>query len=222
MKSLLGGCLVVVLIAIVGLSVAAYFGFRAVKPVIDGATSAIARADELASAADRITNRTPYAPPATGELTSQQVDRFLAVQARVRAALDDRWTELQTTSEALRARVAQPGNTASLGDVMGILSDFTGIYVGARRGQVDALNVQKFSQAEYSWVRLRVYEAAGLQLAGSLDLSALEKLAREGEARTGVQMPNLPRPNVPKANLELVAPHASKLKEWLPMAFLGL
>lgn len=222
MKQVLGGCLIVVVIALVGLGVAAYLGFRAAKPMIDGAKSAIARADELASIDERLANRAPYTPPLTGELTSQQLDRFLAVQARVRAALDDRWADLQAKSDAVRARVGAPGNNASLGDVMGILSDFTGIYASARRVQVDALNIQKFSQAEYSWVRLRVYEAAGVQLAGRLDWSSIEKWAREGQARTGVEMPDLPTPEVPKANLELVAPHAAKLKEWLPMAFLGL
>ena len=221
MKSLLGGCLIVLAIAIVGLSVAAYLGFRAAKPVIDAA-SYVGRAGELASAADRITNHTPFTPPASGELTSQQVDRFLAVQARVRAALDDRWSDLQAKSDALRRRVEQNASTASIGDVLGILSDFTGIYVNARRVQVDALNVQTFSQTEYAWVRLRVYEAAGLQLAGTLDLSALERLAREGETRTGVRLPDLPKPDVPKTNMELVAPHVGKLKAWLPMAFLGL
>lgn len=222
MKSVLGGCLIVVLIAIVGLSVAAYLGYRAARPVIDSAKDAMAGADELASAADRIANREPYTPPPSGELASQQVDRFLAVQARVRAALDDRWSDVQARSEALRARVAKDGNAASIGDVTGIVKDVMGIYVSARRVQVDALNVQKFSEAEYSWVRRRVYEAAGLQLAGSLDLSALEKLAKEGQARTGLQVPDLPKPDVPDANLELVAPHVGKLKEWLPMAFLGL
>ena len=29
-------------------------------------------------------------------------------------------------------------------------------------------------------------------------------------------------PEVPKKNLDLVKPHTAKLKEWLPMAVLGL
>ena len=71
-------------------------------------------------------------------------------------------------------------------------------------------------------MRLRVYEAAGMQLAGSIDTSAVQEMAREGARKTGVNIPALPMPDVPEANIRIVQPHAAKLKEWLPMAMLGL
>ena len=33
----------------------------------------------------------------------------------------------------------------------------------ARRYQVDALNQEQFSQAEYCWVRDRIFQAAGMK-----------------------------------------------------------
>ena len=222
MRKLLAGCLVVTVIAVLALGVAAFLGYRAAKPMIDSASGYMARAGELASVGDRLKNKTSYSPPANKQLTSLQVDRFLAVQARVRATLGERWSELERKSNAVREKASASNSDLSLPDILSVFSDFTGIYVEARRAQVDALNIQKFSDAEYSWVRLRVYEAAGLQLAGSLDLAAVEKLARDGAAKGGVQVPPLPKADVPPANLELVAPHIGKLREWLPMAFLGL
>jgi hypothetical protein len=223
MKKILAGCLVVTLIGVVGFGVAIYWGYRAAKPMIRSAGEYVQRARELGAIGDRIQNKAPFTPPEKGELTAAQVDRFLAVQSRVRLVLGDRWAELTAKSAALRKKAeANHGQDLSLPEVVSVFSDFTGIYMEARKAQVDALNVQKFSDDEYAWVRRRVYEAAGVQLAGGLDISAIEKIAKAGGANGGVQVPDLPKPDVPQLNLDLVKPQTQKLKELIPLAFLGL
>ena len=76
MKKLLAGCLVVVLIAVVALGVALYFGYRAVSPMIDDATELLQQAKEAAAESDRLANTTRYEPPANGELSEAQVARL--------------------------------------------------------------------------------------------------------------------------------------------------
>ena len=71
-------------------------------------------------------------------------------------------------------------------------------------------------------MRNRVYEAAGVQLASGLDFSAIEELARDGARKSGSKLPDISMPKVPEANIRLVKPHAGKIKEWIPMAVLGL
>jgi hypothetical protein len=110
----------------------------------------------------------------------------------------------------------------SFADVRTLFSDFANIYIEARRAQVGALNIHKFSDGEYTWVKHRVYEAAGMEVASGLDFSALEDLAREGAQRSSTKLPDMPMPQVPPANIALVKPHIARLKEWLPMAVLGL
>ena len=223
MKKLLAGCLVIAVIGVVGFGVAIYWGYRAAKPMIQSAGEYVQRARELGAIGDRVQNRTPFTPPASGELTAPQVDRFLAVQSRVRLVLGDRWSELTAKSEALKQRAeANRGADLSLAEVVGVFSNFTSIYMDARKAQVDALNVQKFSEDEYAWVRRRIYEAAGVQLAGGLDISAIEKMAKAGGVEGRVQMREIPTPDVPQLNLDLVKPHTQKLKELVPLAFLGL
>jgi len=220
MKKILSGCAVVLVIAALGVAVAMFFAYRAARPMFEGASDYVARAQEMASLGDRISNKSPYAAPANGALTEDQVERFLAVQASTRAKLGDRWDELKVKSESLRKRTAE-GADLSLADLGSVFSDFTGVYLDARRAQVGALNAQRFSAGEYTWVRRRVYEAAGVQLAGGVDLSAIEELARQGGA-DDLKVPEIPLPEVPEANLRLVKPHAAKIQEWLPLAFLGL
>ena len=222
MKKLLGGCLIVLVIAIVGLGVAGYYAYRAARPMFDSAADFMARARELATLSEQVRNQAPYSPPANGQLTELQLDRFLAVQARVRSELGDRWTAFEAKSEAFRKKADADRADWSFSDFSTIFSDFTSIYLEARKAHVNALNVHKFSDEEFSWVRLRVYEAAGMQLAGSIDTSAIEAMARDSAKQTGVAIPDVPRPDVPAANIALVKPHAAKLKEWLPMAMLGL
>lgn len=221
MKKILGGCLIVLVIAIVGFGVAGFYAYRAARPMFDNAADYVARARELSTLSDRVNNQSPYAPPASGELTPSQVERFIAVQARVRSELGDRWTEFEKTAESFKQK-AENQPDWSFSDLTAMASNFMGIYTEARKAHVTALNVHKFSDEEFSWVRLRVYEATGMQLAGSFDTSAIEALVRGGAEKSGVAVPEITMPKVPEANIKLVTPHAAKLKEWLPMAMLGL
>lgn len=221
MKKILTGCLIVIVIAMIGAAVAGYYAYRMIQPVIQNAGDYIAQGKELARLGDRITNKTPYVPPKNGELTTGQVDRFIAVQTRVREALGDRWDEVTTRSEEIRKKT-QGKEMLGFSEVTSIFSEIANIYVEARRAQVNALNVHKFSDSEYLWVKRRVYEAAGMYVTSNFDFSAIEKLARDGAGKTGTTLPDMPMPEVPETNIKLVKPHTAKIKEWIPMAILGL
>jgi hypothetical protein len=220
-KKVLAGCLIVAVIAMIGFGVAGYYAYRLARPMIENAGDYMARAREIAQLGDRIDNKTPFVAPKTGELTSGQVERFLAVQTRVRDELGGRWTEIETKSAEIRKKT-ESNEMLSLAEVTSVFSDVANIYVEARRVQVNALNIHKFSDAEYIWVKRRVYEAAGVQVASGMDFSAIESLARDGARQTGTRMPDISMPEIPEANLKLVKPHSAKIKEWLPMAVLGL
>src|SRR4249920_3605246 len=98
MKKVLTGCLVVIVIAIIAFGVAAFYAYRAMKPVIDNASNYMDKAREVTRLGDEIKIKTHYAPPANGELSSTQVERFLAVQGRVRADLNDQWGQIEKKS----------------------------------------------------------------------------------------------------------------------------
>ncbi|HEX6161830.1 MAG TPA: hypothetical protein VFZ31_00590 [Vicinamibacterales bacterium] len=222
MKKVLVGCAIVIVIAIIGFGVAGYYTYRAMRPMIDNAASYIDKARIVERLGDAVTNKAPFTPPATGELTSTQVERFLAVQTRVRSELGDKWDEVEKKSAAIKARTDKDRNDWTLAEFTQVFNDIANIWIEARRAQVNALNVQKFSEAEYQWVRMRVYEAAGVHLAGNLNLSMIEELARENASKTGIEVPQMELPKIPEKNIELVKPHAAKIQEWIPMAALGL
>lgn len=222
MKKILGGCLIVLAMALVGFGVAGYYAYQAAKPMLDSAADYVAKARELSRIGDEVRNKRPFVPPASGELTPAQVDRFVAVQGRVRSELGDRWDDIETKSADIRKKTEGNQRELSFSELTSVFSEIANIYLDARKVQVNALNVHKFSDGEFAWVRRRMYEAAGVEIAGGLDMSAFEGMAREGAQKTGVTLPDMPKPEVPAANLKLVKPHTAKLKEWLPMAMLGL
>ncbi len=221
-KKVLVGCLIVLVIAMIGFGVAGYYAYRWAQPMIQSTGDYLERAREMSRLGDRIANKSPYVPPASGELTERQVDRFLAVQTRVRDEMGARWAEIETNAAQLGAKTQGNQRELTFSEFTAVLSDLADIYMEARRAQVDALNVQRFSDGEYTWVRRRVYEAAGMEVAGGFDMSKIEELAREGAMKPNVKLPDLPRPDVPAANLKLVKPHLASIKESLPLAILGL
>lgn len=222
MKKILVGCLIVLVIAFIGFGVAGYYAYRWAQPMIQSTGDYLDRAREMTRLGDRVQNRAPYVPPSTGELTALQVDRFIAVQGRVRDELGSRWTEIETKSAEIRDKTQNNQRELTFSEFTTVLSDLSSLYLEARRAQVDALNVHKFSDGEYTWVRNRIYEAAGMELVGGIDMSKIEALARDSAQKSNVKLPDMPKPDVPEANLKLVKPHLAKLKESFPLALLGL
>ena len=222
MKKILAGCLIVIVIAMIGFGVAAFYAYRAMKPMIDNASNYMDKAREVTRLGEGIKLKTAYEPPKNGELTQTQVERFLAVQSRVRTDLDSKWEEVEKKSAEIRSKAERNSNDWTFSELTTVFSEIANIYLDGRKSQITALNTQRFSESEYEWVRLRVYEAAGVQLTGNLDLSKIEDLARDSATKNGINLPAVDLPKVPEKNIALVKPHVAKIKEWIPMAVLGL
>jgi hypothetical protein len=224
-KKLLAGCLVVLALGMVATAVGAYFLWRAAQPAIEGArqmADGAARLSEIADEERRIRETASYDGPASGDLTPEQVARFLRVQAHVKETLGTRAEAFREKYKALAT--TRPDGTEvppTLPQLLTGLGDLSQIYLAGRRAQVDALNTEGFSRSEFTWVRLRVYQAAGAE-ATRYDARELEAMIRAFASGTRVEVPDLTLPDAPATNRELVKPHAAQLMEWLTMASFGL
>ncbi len=221
MKKLLVGCLIITVLGAIVLAVGGFFLYRAARPVIDNARNYVEGLSELSELDKQISNTTPHAPPATGELTEAQMERFVRVQESVRAALGQRFNEIEKKYQHMRAE-AEAKKQPSVSEMLSALSDLGNLFVQARRYQVDALNQEGFSQSEYSWVRDRVFQAAGMEVTSMVDLKKVETAIREGTGIDNIGAPRVPSPDVPEKNRALVKPHLDKMDQWIPLAFFGL
>jgi hypothetical protein len=218
MKKLLAGCLVVLVLGAVTVAVGTYFLYRAASPYIQDARSYLEGMSQLDDLEQKITLKTSYTAPPSGELTQAQVERFVRVQQHVRTQLGQRFSEIEKKYEYLRSNDAQP----SITELLGSLREMTGIVVDARRYQVDALNKEQFSQDEFSWVRDQVFRAAGVEFGSRIDLSKIQEAIRSGTGIEDINTDRLPLGEIPARNRALVKPYVERMDEWLPLVFFGL
>lgn len=215
------GCAVVLLLAVVAAGVAFYyFVWTPGRELIASGTEAFATVEELGRIEEGVEDRSPYAPPADRRLTGAQVERLIAVQRSVREDLGPRFEELEARYDSRTGGDTEP----SIREILGFWRELGGLATEAKRRQVEALNEQGFSLAEYEWVREQAYLALGMDtLAVGLDdvaaaareggVSGLEDLSRQQERADDA---------VPPENRALVEPHRDELAEWAPLALLGL
>jgi hypothetical protein len=159
-------------------------------------------------------------PPDTGELTEDQVARFVKVQESMESRLGARNAELKAEYDQLERQQKDETRQPSFTEALGALKDLTGIIVDAKKAQVDALNANSFSLDEYAWVRGQVYAAGGLAFS-EMDFRKLASSAQSGSRE--VPMTEVGGGgDVPEANKALVKPYADKLQQWVTLAFFGL
>ena len=156
MKKGLIGCLVVgVLLVAVGAGLAWFF---VLKPMVGAGTTALEGARDWANAVDAgkaIRNQSPFAPPADGRLTQEQVNRFVAVQHDTELALG---ADFAVLKQQLEMAQGQPG-TQDPGKAAGAMAGLGKLLAKAREAQVEGMNRQNLSLAEYRWIRDAAYAA---------------------------------------------------------------
>jgi hypothetical protein len=220
MKKLLVGCLVIVVLGAIVVGVGSYMLYRAASPLIEDARSYLEGMAQLSELDRQIVNRSPHTPPASGELTEAQVQRFVRVQQHVRSALGQRMKEIEERYQHLKD--GSGSNDVPFTELLSSLREITGVYLDARRYQVEALNKENFSQDEYSWVRDRMFQAAGMEIGSRIDLEKLQDAIRNGTGIDAIRADRVPLPDVPMKNRELVKPYVEQMDDWLPLVFFGL
>jgi hypothetical protein len=216
-KKLTLGCLGLGLLVLI---LGGYFIYTLlVKPVAGG----ISTLRDIHGANERIVNRAPYQPPATGEMTAAQVERFVSVQTAIRQGLQEKFSEFQNKYEEIGDDWERRDPT--IREFTNVMGDALKLYAVAKRLQVNALNREGFSLEEYHFVRQSFYHALGVELL-NYNLDLIAKAASEGKFDFGTEEledeHTYYRVEVPPKNRELAAPYAESADEWIVFAWWGL
>jgi hypothetical protein len=211
MKKFIIGCLIVVVVLVVAVVGIVYFVARPYIASFRGLS-------QLPAIEKQVTNTTAFTAPANGELTEELVGRFVKVQEAMEQGLGPTFSQLKTKYDALEKARTSANRQATTMEGLAALKDLASIIVQGKRAQVEALNANHFSLAEYNWVRGQVYAAATIPLA-QLDFSNIAAAAQQGGDLVKAP-PEISE--IPARNKELVAPYAEKLKEWAALGFFGL
>jgi hypothetical protein len=215
MKKFAIGCLIVLAIVIV---VGGILGYFFVWRPASGYIASLRELSQLPTIEKQVTNTASFTAPENGELTEELVGRFVKVQEAMEKSLGPTFSQLKTKYDAMEKVMQSENRRATTMEGLAALKDLSSIIVQGKRAQVEALNANHFSLAEYNWVRSQVYAAAAIPLA-QFDLSNIAETAQQGG---DFVKPPPAIGEIPERNKELAAPYAEKLKEWAALGFFGL
>jgi len=132
MKKWVIGCLIVLVLLGVGGMVGTYFVYRWGKGKVDSYVTSVKQFGDVAKIEAQVSNKASFAAPANGELTTDQVDRFMKVQEGLETKMGARLKELDTKYQSMSK--ANGGN-ASLTETFGAISDLGSLIVEAKQTQ---------------------------------------------------------------------------------------
>jgi hypothetical protein len=208
-KKLLTGCLVVVLVLVVGAGAAWWFLLR---PMWNAGGEMLSGAKDWATSLDLgkdITNQAPYDPPADGRLTPAQVAALVQVQEVV---VREMGSDLRLLAE--RARAAQAARSAeqppSLADMATAYRETAALLGRLKAAQAAGVNAAGLSREEYAFVRRQAIAALPLlvdvqAVPGLPGIPGLSATAPEDDAARAAA----------RHNADLLRPHLPLLRETL-------
>jgi hypothetical protein len=231
MKKFAIGCgAVLVILTIVG-GFGAWYAYRKASGMYADAKAKIettvAGFTELGKVPDierQVRNTTPFSAPASGEITADQLAKYLKVQAQVRQRLGERFTVLNEKHKALIDRLnTQHQSAIDLPEIIDTYKDLAVLYVQGKQAQADALNAQGLSLLEYRWVQMQAAAAIGMPVM-TMDVAKTIENFKEGRSIDQSERPvTLPAgPSGPEANKTLVTPHQKEIENNAALAFFGL
>jgi hypothetical protein len=166
MKKAVGGCLIVVLLALV-LGGGGFWWF-VLRPAWNTGSELVAAAQqwaELVKIDSRIHNHDEFMPPSDGVIDESALQRFIAVQQTMNDRMGDNLKRLDTKYRALQSEHKADGRQANMQEIVAAYGDVFDLLKQTRTTQIDALNEEDFSLAEYRWVRNQAYSALGISVA---------------------------------------------------------
>ena len=205
-KKVLAGCLVVVLVALIGAALAWWFILRPMwNAGVEGAKEWVSAID----LGDDIANQSPYDPPADGRMSPAQVEAFIRVQKRIAADMGPDLARLaREAGDAANDRAAG-ATKPSLADLGNAYGELSGTVSKLRAAQAAGINEVGLSREEYAWIRRQSIAA----------MSQLVPMPKAGDLAGMAGLPGLPSLAAPEdeAALEAARHNAALLRPHLPL-----
>ncbi|HET9234841.1 MAG TPA: hypothetical protein VFP10_11930, partial [Candidatus Eisenbacteria bacterium] len=182
------------------------------------------QAAQLQTMNQGVANRESFLVPTDGTITADQLARFSRVQTGIRTGLGTEYPLLEERAQRLKGLTATKDGelrARRLG-VRDAVTAFDGLGPVLRRAkeiQVNALNVERFSVAEYRWVREHFYRSLGFTRTNVY----FEDFAAELKQRKPLQVPSEEGlPPEPERNQDLAAVYSDSVRSWFPLLVFGL
>src|SRR5262249_3603645 len=158
MKKLAMGCVAVLALCAAGFAGVSWYAYHKVSATFAG----FAQLGSIPELERSVRKQGPYAPPASGEPSAEQLDHLLQVQQAVRDRLGARAQEMDVRYRKLLAK--KEATAVDAPELLSAYRDLAVAYMDGKQAQVDALNRVGFSLDEYRWTRAQAYGALGMPI----------------------------------------------------------
>lgn len=181
MKKVLGGCLIVgLLLLAVGGGATWWFVLRPAWNAGSSFINAATQVAELGKMDGQVRKRGDFSPPADGRISDRDLARFIAVQQVIRDGVGTDLGAIEARYKQIAADAKADGKTLGPTDILNAYGEIFGLVRSAKQAQIEGLNQQGFSLAEYRWMRGQVQSELIRDATRSNDTEASE-LARRLE-----------------------------------------
>ncbi|HEY3883759.1 MAG TPA: hypothetical protein VGL62_01030 [Vicinamibacterales bacterium] len=215
MKKLAIGCLVVFVIGAAAAVVGGYYVYFKVRSTV----TQLAELRQIPEIEQGVRVKTPFTAPPSGDLTTQQLDKFMKVQATVRDRLGRNMDALQRNYKSLSNK--KDATITDLPQILSAYRDVAASWLDAKRTQVVALNDAGLSIDEYRWIRSRAYQALNVPFI-AIDFAQLAEQTKAGVQPGDALFGNAYTGPVSPATATLVEKYRDRLMDNLPIASFGL
>ena len=156
-----------------------------------------------------------FTKPGSGEVTAEQVRRFVAVEEAVELKAANGTTVLADQQRELER--AEESGEVKFDAALRAFAAVKDVLIAVKPAQIDAMNREHFSKREFEWVRDQLYRAADIRLT-RIDTSDITN----GAPEPSIRVRTLGAQEVPAPNQTLAKPIAARLESWRALAFFGL
>jgi len=224
MKKFAIGCGIVLVILMIGGAVGTWWVYNRAKSAIQSTIAGFTELGKVPDIERQVRNTTAFTPPESGQITSNQLTKYMKVQEQVRQTLGDRFKVLNDKHKALIERLDKQQHSAlDLPELIDTYKDLAGLYVTGKQAQADALNALGLSLSEYRWIQQQASAAIGMPVMNMDVAKAIEDIKAGRSAEQAGPPVTVPvGPSGPEANKALVAPHQKALEDTAALAFFGL
>src|SRR4029078_3317095 len=152
MKKFAIGCGIVLVILMIGGAVGTWWVYNRAKSAIQSTIAGFTALGKVPDIERQVRNTTAFTPPESGQITSNQLTKYMKVQEQVRQTLGDRFKGLNDKHKALIERLDKQQHSAlDLPELIDTYKDLAGLYVTGKQAPADALNALGLSLAHYRW-----------------------------------------------------------------------
>ncbi|MEQ9825841.1 MAG: hypothetical protein ABQ298_15760 [Puniceicoccaceae bacterium] len=214
--ALLGaGCGITLLVAILFLGVAGFFGYKLVKGSYDG----IKKFADIALIENEVVNQTRFTPPEDGLMSLEQVESLVYIQTRIKESLGPDFEEILQTQKTLVGELEQMSDFAKVRKLISVSGKLVKPLSEAKRVQIEAINREGLSMSEYRWMQRQALASLGIS-SQRLDIGELiESMQGEGEVTESEPVEPV---TVHPQNRRMLEPHAQVLSETLLFSAIGI